>query len=152
MRGNVVELAVAVVIGAAFTKIVDAVVKGVINPVIGALGSKELEGYRSCFQGPCHVNAKGEVDQGIYILWGQVISATVTFLLTAAVVYFLMILPMNHLNEMRRRRQGEAEPTPAEVTELELLTEIRDLLAAQGRTAGALAGEGGEGGGRSASR
>lgn len=132
MRGNVVELAVAVVIGAAFTKIVDAVVKGVINPVVGALGSKELEGYRSCFSGPCHVNAKGEVDEGIYILWGQVASATLTFVLTAGVVYFLMILPMNHLNELRRRRlslAAQAEATPAQVTELELLTEIRDLLA-----------------------
>ncbi|KRV50014.1 mechanosensitive ion channel protein [Wenjunlia vitaminophila] len=140
MRGNVVELAVAVVVGTAFTKIVDSVVKGVINPIIGAMGSKDLERYRSCLRGPCHVTAQGEVDKGIYILWGQVISATLTFLLTAAVVYFLMILPMNHFNEIRKRKLARpAEATPAQPTELELLTEIRDLLA-QGR-AGVLPGD-----------
>jgi large conductance mechanosensitive channel len=130
MRGNVVELAVAVVIGAAFTKIVDAVVKGVINPVIGAMGSKDLEGYRSCLVGPCSVNDKGEIE-GVFILWGSVISATLTFVLTAAVVYFLMIVPMNRFNEARKRKQAPVDelPTTVEVTELQLLTEIRDLLA-----------------------
>lgn len=130
MRGNVVELAVAVVIGAAFTKIVDAIVKGVINPVIGAMGSKDLEGYRSCLVGPCSVNDKGEI-LGVFILWGSVISATLTFVLTAAVVYFLMIVPMNRFNQIRRAKQTPVEepPTAVEVTELQLLTEIRDLLA-----------------------
>lgn len=130
MRGNVVELAVAVVIGAAFTKIVDAIVKGVINPVIGAMGSKDLEGYRSCLVGPCSVSDKGEI-LGVFILWGSVISATLTFVLTAAVVYFLMIVPMNRFNQIRRAKQTPVEepPTAVEVTELQLLTEIRDLLA-----------------------
>jgi large conductance mechanosensitive channel len=128
MRGNVVELAVAVVVGAAFTKIVDAVVKGVINPVIGTFGSQDLERYRSCLSSTCSINAKGEVT-GIYIQWGSVLSAGLTFLLTAAVVYFLMVLPMNHFNDLRKRRAPRAEPAPVPVTELDLLAEIRDLLA-----------------------
>jgi large conductance mechanosensitive channel len=128
MRGNVVELAVAVVVGAAFTKIVDAVVKGIINPVIGAFGSQDLERYRSCLSSACSINAKGEVT-GIYIQWGSVLSAGLTFVLTAGVVYFLMILPMNRFSELRRRRTPQGEPAPVPVTELDLLAEIRDLLA-----------------------
>lgn len=135
MRGNVVELAVAVVIGAAFTKIVNAVVTGVINPVIGAMGSKDLESYRSCLSGPCAVSETGEIT-GVYILWGSVISAALTFVLTAAVVYFLMIMPMNRFNERRKAKQTPLDETPTtvEVTELQLLTEIRDLLADRDET------------------
>jgi large conductance mechanosensitive channel len=138
----VVELAVAVVIGAAFTKIVDSVVKGVINPVIGAFGSKDLDNYRSCLKGPCSIDSKGVVT-GVYIQWGSVLSATLTFLLTAAVVYFLMIVPMNHFNDLRRRREPRQEPTPAPPTETELLIEIRDLLASRHNTA--VAGPSGSG-------
>ena len=96
MRGNVIELAVAVVVGAAFTNIVNAVVKGVINPIIGALGSQNLDNYKSCLTASCAKDPKtGGVTDGIYILWGSVLSSALTFVITAAVVYFLMILPMN---------------------------------------------------------
>jgi large conductance mechanosensitive channel len=130
MRGNVVELAVAVVVGAAFTKIVDAVVTGVINPLIGTLGSQNLDRYRSCLSSSCSINGKGEVT-GVYIQWGSVLSAALTFLLTAAVVYFLMIMPMSRFNSFRKRKEPEAEPE-LPPTEVELLAEIRDLLAQRG--------------------
>ncbi|MDF4251203.1 large conductance mechanosensitive channel protein MscL [Streptomyces sp. WMMB303] len=133
MRGNVVELAVAVVIGAAFSKIVDAVVNGFLNPLVGAIGTKDLDKYRSCLKGPCEVSPTGEVTAGIPIHWGPVLSATLTFLITAAVVYFLMILPMNRFNERRAAKAAPEETAPAEAvrTEVELLTEIRDALLAQ---------------------
>ncbi|WP_431945536.1 large conductance mechanosensitive channel protein MscL [Actinacidiphila sp. bgisy167] len=127
LRGNVVELAVAVVVGAAFSKIVDAFVKGLINPVIGAIGTKNLDGYTLCIEAPCTV-VNGELTKGVGLLWGAVAGAALTFLITAAVVYFLLILPMNKLNERRRAGKEEAVAAP---TELELLTEIRDLLARQ---------------------
>ncbi|WP_043264745.1 large conductance mechanosensitive channel protein MscL [Streptomyces sp. CT34] len=131
MRGNVIELAVAVVVGAAFTSIVTAVVKGVINPIVGALGSKNLDNYQACLTTTCSVDKKtGQFTDGIYILWGSVLSAALTFLITAAVVYFLMILPMNRW----KARQDAKKPTdtaPAAPTEIELLTEIRDALVAQ---------------------
>ncbi|WP_314175120.1 large conductance mechanosensitive channel protein MscL [Streptomyces winkii] len=131
MRGNVVELAVAVVVGTAFSKIVDSVVKGLINPLVGAIGTKDLEKYRSCLKSPCEINkATGEVTQGVPINWGPVLSATLTFLITAAVVYFLMILPMNRYKE-RLAARNETPEEPEEATEIDLLTEIRDLLAAQ---------------------
>ncbi|MFB9515029.1 large conductance mechanosensitive channel protein MscL [Streptomyces purpureus] len=147
MRGNVIDLAVAVVIGAAFTNIVNSVVKGVINPLVGAFGTKDLESYQSCLKGPCEVNDAGEVVSGIPIMWGLVLSAVLSFLITAAVVYFLMVLPMAKYLARRaamdRAKQGVQETL--EISELEVLKEIRDLLAQQ-RQPGA-GGTGGAGGG-----
>lgn len=129
MRGNVVELAVAVVVGTAFTKIVDAVVTGMINPVVGALGPKNLDDYESCLKPPCVWNeATGEVTEGVLFKWGSVISSSLTFIITAAVVYFLMIVPMNRYKARQAAKNGVAPPEP---TEVELLTEIRDALVAQ---------------------
>ena len=133
MRGNVIDLAVAVVIGAAFTNIVNAVVRGVINPLVGAFGTKDLESYRSCLKGPCAVDEAGNVVTGIPIMWGLVLSAVLSFLITAAVVYFLMVLPMAKVLAKRaahdKAKEGVQETL--EISELEVLKEIRDLLVAQ---------------------
>ncbi|MEV7187191.1 large conductance mechanosensitive channel protein MscL [Kitasatospora sp. NPDC093102] len=126
LRGNVVELAVAVVIGAAFTNIVNAFVKGVINPLVGVFGTKDLASYSSCLKGPCEVSPTGEVTSGILILWGSVLSAALQFLITAAVVYFVLIVPMNKL--AAHRKTAAEETAEAELKEVQLLTEIRDAL------------------------
>ncbi|WP_031036808.1 large conductance mechanosensitive channel protein MscL [Streptomyces sp. NRRL F-5650] len=131
MRGNVIDLAVAVVIGAAFTKIVNSVVEGVINPLVGAFGTQSLDGYSSCLKGPC--TGTGDSATGVRIQWGSVLGATLTFLITAAVVYFLMVLPMSKYlarQEARRKAKESAEEV-IEVSELEVLKEIRDELVAQ---------------------
>ncbi|AZP18471.1 large conductance mechanosensitive channel protein MscL [Streptomyces aquilus] len=127
MRGNVVDLAVAVVIGAAFTNIVNAVVKGLINPLVGAIGTKNLDSYSSCLSDNC------TADEGIQLLWGSVLGATLSFVITAAVVYFLMVLPMaKYLARVEARRKAkEGTHEVIEVTELEVLKEIRDALVAQ---------------------
>ncbi len=132
-RGNVVDLAVAVVIGAAFTNIVNSVVKGVINPLVGAIGTKNLDSYSSCLKGPCEKAADGTVTSGVMILWGSVLGATLTFLITAAVVYFLMVLPMSKYlaRAEARRKEKEGAHEVLEVTELQVLKEIRDALVAQ---------------------
>ncbi|MFC8505746.1 large conductance mechanosensitive channel protein MscL [Streptomyces sp. NPDC057411] len=131
MRGNVIDLAVAVVIGAAFTNIVNSVVKGIINPIVGAFGTKNLESYKSCLKDPCRV-VNGEM-QGIQLEWGLVLSAILSFLITAAVVYFLMVLPMAKVLAKRaahdKAKEGVQETL--EVSELEVLKEIRDTLVAQ---------------------
>ncbi|MFF1448688.1 large conductance mechanosensitive channel protein MscL [Streptomyces sp. NPDC058274] len=131
MRGNVIDLAVAVVIGAAFTNIVSSVVKGVINPLVGAIGTKNLDSYNSCLKAPC--TGSGDTAKGIRIMWGSVLGATLTFVITAAVVYFLMVLPMSKYlaRQEARRRAKEGTQEVLEVTELELLKEIRDALVAQ---------------------
>jgi large conductance mechanosensitive channel len=126
-RGNVVDLAVAVVIGAAFTNIVNSVVKGLINPLVGAIGTQNLDTYSSCLSSTC------SGDKGIQLMWGSVLGATLSFVTTAAVVYFLMVLPMSkylaRAEAQRKAKEGTHEVI--EITELEVLKEIRDALVAQ---------------------
>ena len=133
MRGNVVDLAVAVVIGAAFTNIVNSVVKGVINPLVGAIGTKNLDSYSSCLKDPCVVAPDGTIKSGVPILWGTVLGAALSFVITAAVVYFLMMLPMGkYLARVEARRKvKEGAREVIEVTELQVLEQIRDELVAQ---------------------
>lgn len=117
-RGNVIELAVAVVIGTAFTAIVTALTNGIVKPFINALGGTTVA------QGlGFHVKAGKE---STFVDLGTAINSVINFLLIAAILYFFFVLPMNKLQE--RRRRGE-EPKPAEPTDVELLKEIRDLLA-----------------------
>ncbi|MFD9464328.1 large conductance mechanosensitive channel protein MscL [Streptomyces sp. NPDC060027] len=131
MRGNVIDLAVAVVIGAAFTNIVNSVVKGIINPLVGAVGTKNLDSYSSCLKDPC--KGTGETARGIRLMWGSVLGATLSFVITAAVVYFLMVLPMAKFLARQAARQKAKEDTQEiiEVSELEVLKEIRDAMVAQ---------------------
>ncbi|WP_329399671.1 MscL family protein [Streptomyces melanogenes] len=134
LRGNVIDLAVAVVIGAAFTGVVNSVVKGVINPLVGAFGTKDLNSYSSCLKGPCGFDTKtGEAVSGIPIMWGLVLSAVLSFVITAAVVYFLMVLPMAKYLAKRAQRDKAKEGVQEtlEVSELEVLKEIRDALVSQ---------------------
>jgi len=121
LRGNVVDLAVAVVIGAAFSAIVTALTKSILQPLINAITPPSSPGL-----GIQIIAGK----ESTYIDVAAVISAAVNFLIVAGVVYFLIVLPLNSLKE--RRRKGE-EAGPAEPTDVELLTEIRDLLRAQQR-------------------
>jgi large conductance mechanosensitive channel len=118
MRGNVVDLAVAVVIGAAFATVVKSFTDSIIQPLITALGGS---GKNASFGFQIRsANPKTIVD------FGAVISAAINFAIVAAVVYFLIVVPMNLLQE--RRRRGE-EPEPAAPAEdILLLQEIRDLL------------------------
>ncbi|WP_149202366.1 large conductance mechanosensitive channel protein MscL [Actinotalea subterranea] len=118
MRGNVIDLAVAVVIGAAFTSVVTALVEGLLNPLIAAIfGQPQLDDVWMF-----------EVNGAVFTI-GAVLGAIINFLLVAAAVYFVVVMPMNALAE-RRKRGVEPEPAaPAE--DVLLLQEIRDLLAAR---------------------
>ncbi|WP_414625842.1 large conductance mechanosensitive channel protein MscL, partial [Gordonia alkanivorans] len=118
LKGNVVELATAVIIGAAFTAIVTAFTDGIVQPIINAIpvGSDAAQGLG--FQ--ITDNASTFVDIG------SVITAVINFLIIAAVVYFIIILPYNKLSELG----GFGKKS--EVTEVALLTEIRDLLDPEG--------------------
>ncbi|WP_410669570.1 large-conductance mechanosensitive channel protein MscL [Amycolatopsis sp. cmx-4-68] len=120
MRGNVVDLAVAVVIGAAFTSIVTAFTTGLIKPLINAVGGTQAAqglGFKIFGSNP-----------STFMDVGGVINAAINFVLVAAVVYFVIVLPVKKLQERRKRGQ---EPGPSEPTDVELLIEIRDLLRAQ---------------------
>ena len=124
LRGNVVDLAVAVVIGAAFGNIVTAVTQRMLQPLINAVTPPESPGM-----GVEIVRGK----ESTYVDFAAVITAAVNFLIVAAVVYFLIVFPLTTLKE--RRRRGE-EAGPAEPTDVELLKEIRDLLKAQAAGSG----------------
>ncbi len=121
LRGNVVDLAVAVVIGAAFTTIVTAFTSSIIEPMINAVTPPSSPGF-----GVQLVDGK----ENTYIDLAAVVTAALNFLIIAGVVYFVIVLPLNTLKA--RRKRGE-EVGPAEPTDVELLAEIRDLLAQQGR-------------------
>ncbi|GAA1586177.1 large-conductance mechanosensitive channel protein MscL [Kribbella karoonensis] len=118
MRGNVVDLAVAVVIGAAFGTIVTAVVNNFINPLVAAIFGKADASKLFFFK----IN-------GAEFHIGNIVQAALNFLFVAAAVYFFIVMPLNKLAE-RRKRGVEPEPDPL-TTDQELLTEIRDLLRAR---------------------
>ena len=115
LRGNIVDLAVAVVIGTAFTALVTAFTESFLLPLIGLVGGGGVNG------GTLVVNEQ-EFTFGVFV------NAVITFVLTAAVVYFAVVLPMKAIIE--RRKRGE-EPVPAAPTQVEQLVEISALLRAQ---------------------
>jgi large conductance mechanosensitive channel len=123
LRGNVIDLAVAVVIGAAFTAIVNALVTAVINPAIGAIF--DAESLAKAFPVDIPTTSGGVAT----IYFGAVIAAVLNFAIVAAIVYFVMVLPVNKLRERQAAKKGVV-PEEAGPTETQLLAEIRDLLAA----------------------
>lgn len=122
LRGNVIDLAVAVVIGAAFTAIVNALVEGLINPLIGAI-FQVGDLSRWAFEIPTLTGNPST------IAVGAILGAIINFLAVAAIVYFVFVFPMNKLKERQAAKAGVAEaaeePLP---TEQEILIQIRDLL------------------------
>jgi large conductance mechanosensitive channel len=117
MRGNVIDLAVGIVIGAAFTGLVTNFTEAFINPLL------------KVFSGGGQLGGSFKV-RGVVFPWSTFVNATFGFLITAGVLYFLVVTPMNMINE-RRKRGIEPEPQlPSD--EAKLLMEIRDLLAAGG--------------------
>ncbi|MFF1831285.1 large conductance mechanosensitive channel protein MscL [Paenarthrobacter sp. NPDC058040] len=120
LRGNVIELAIAVVIGSAFTALVAAFTNNIINPVIAAAGGVNADGLGFRIWPD---------NEATFVNFGAVVTALVTFLITAGVVYFIFVAPMNKINAMVKDRlsteEPEEEPLPADTA---LLAEIRDLL------------------------
>ena len=114
LRGNVVDLAVGVVIGAAFGAIVSAIVKGFIDPLVSFVGTGDLASKTFGF-GTKMVNGKVVLVNGHTVhthifAYGQVISALITFVLVAAVVFFFVVKPVNHLMEMFKADQPAEKP------------------------------------------
>lgn len=121
LRGNVIDLAVAVVIGAAFGAIVTAFTDKIIQPMIASLGSTDVGGLGFSIR-----SGTPELAKATFVDFGAVVTAAINFLIVALVIYLVLIVPMNKLAE-RRKRGEEPEPeAPAE--DVLLLTEIRDLL------------------------
>ncbi|WP_214368146.1 large conductance mechanosensitive channel protein MscL [Pseudonocardia sp. H11422] len=122
LRGNVVDLAVAVVIGAAFSAVVTAFTGRIIQPLLNAIPPANTPGL---------VIPIVQGRENTYIDISAVLTAVINFMIVAAVVYFVFVLPLQSVKN--RRKRGE-EPGPAEPTDVELLAEIRDLLRTQTST------------------
>jgi large conductance mechanosensitive channel len=116
MKGNVVDLAVAVVMGAAFGTVVTALVNSVLMPLISKIfGVQNFDQFLAWDD----------------VKFGVLLTAIVNFLLIAAAIYFVVVVPMNHIIERRNRRLGidpTVEVEAAEDPQIALLTEIRDSL------------------------
>jgi large conductance mechanosensitive channel len=127
MRGNVIDLAVAVVIGGTFAAVVKAFTDEIVNPVLAAFGGAKVGGFGFCVDAASDCTSQSAT----FLDFGAVITALISFLITMAVVYFFFVLPMNKARELARIVPKSAE-TPDEVL---LLREIRDLLAREAQSA-----------------
>lgn len=123
MRGNVVDLAVAVVIGVAFGTVVTSIVEGIITPILGLFGDQDFSQFVITLKRTDGVPTS-------QLRWGQVLTAIINFVSVAAAIFFLVVKPMQAIQA--RRESGEVtDDTPAPSDEAILLTEIRDLLRAR---------------------
>jgi len=122
MRGNVIDLAVAVVIGGAFTAIVNAIVTSIINPLVALV---YLPDEKTGQIGPQFTGVHGEL---VTFPLGGLLSAVISFFAVALVVYLVFVVPMNRWKERQALKAGVVEEAAKLPTEQELLIQIRDLL------------------------
>jgi large conductance mechanosensitive channel len=124
-RGSVIDLAVGIIIGAAFTSIVNSLVNDILMPPIGLLlGGIDFSNFFVTLKGTSQATLKATQDSGaVVIAYGQFINAVIKFLIVAAAVFLLV----KQVNLFLRRKQEE-KPAPPPPPEVELLTQIRDLL------------------------
>jgi large conductance mechanosensitive channel len=116
MRGNVVDLAVGIAIGVAFTTLVGAFGTHVVNPIVAVAGGDKAQGFGFTITD----------SDATFVNIGGLINAIIVFLVTMAVIYFAIVVPISKLQELRRR--GVDEPPEAPPEELAVLREIRDAL------------------------
>ena len=117
LRGNVMDMAIGVIIGGAFTSIVAALTDDFINPLINCIGGAEVKGQIEIF------------NTGQYINWGHFITAVINFVIMAAIL-FCLLKGVNKLVSLGKKKEEEAAETE-KAADIQLLEEIRDLLKEQ---------------------
>ena len=131
LRGNVVDLAIGVIIGAAFGRIVDSIVGDLFMPIVGAItGGLDFSNYFVPLSGEVTASALDEARrQGAVVAWGSFVTVTINFLIIA----WILFLVVKAMNRMRRREDEkvDAAAAPEIPADVKLLAEIRDLLAAR---------------------
>ena len=120
LRGNVMDMAIGVIIGSAFASIVTALTNDFINPLINSIGGVS-------FGGTIHLPWTPEGDAGQYLLWGDFVTAVINFLIMAFVL-FIMLKIVNKIMTIGKKEQTKEEAKAEPSTEVKLLTEIRDEL------------------------
>jgi large conductance mechanosensitive channel len=126
MKGNVVDLAVGVIIGAAFGGIVTSLVGDVIMPLIGAVtGGLDFSNYFTPLsKAVTATNLADAKKQGAVLAWGSFLTLTINFIIVA----FVLFLVIRAMNTLKRKEEAKPAEPPKPSAEVELLTEIRDLL------------------------
>ncbi len=114
LRGNVIDLAVAVVMGTAFTAVVTAIVNGFVNPILDLFGGANEHGWGFYLDSS---------KPSTFVALGPIVTAAINFVMIAAILYFILVLPASRI--MKKHKTVEQ----LEQSEVELLTEIRDLLS-----------------------
>ncbi len=136
-KGNVMDLAVGIIIGAAFTAIVNSLVADIINPIIGLLiGGIDFTNLYWVLSGnvPEGAGLQTAKDSGAAVFaYGNFITAVIEFLIVAWVV-FLLVKAVNRIKDRAMRKEQNVPGAPSGPTQEELLTQIRDLLATRGAT------------------
>ena len=117
LRGNVMDMAVGVIIGGAFTSIVSALTDDFINPIINCFGGAEVKGQLQIFE------------TGQYINWGHFITAVINFVIMAAIL-FCLLKGVNKLMTIGKKKEEEKKEEE-KADDIKLLEEIRDLLKKQ---------------------
>lgn len=129
LKGNVVDLAVGVIIGAAFGKIVESMVGDIIMPLIGIFGSVDFSNMYLVLKGnvPAGASLEEAKKAGVVLGYGNFITLIVNF----SIVAFALFQVVKLMNNLKRKALAEAPPAPPapEPADVQLLTEIRDLLA-----------------------
>jgi large conductance mechanosensitive channel len=115
MRGNVVDLAVGIVIGAAFTLVINSFVNDVLMAIIGAIFGK-----------PTFNDLTFTIGDGV-VYYGRFLTALVSFIITAAALYLVVVAPLNYFNDRRKAKRGE----PEELTNEERMIELLEQIAAK---------------------
>jgi len=125
MKGNVVDLAVAVIIGGAFGAIVTSLVSDVIMPLIGSIGGLDFSNYFiGLSKDVTATNLADARKQGAVLAWGNFLTLTINFLIVA----FVLFMVVRAMNTLKRKDAAAPAAPPKPSREEELLTEIRDLL------------------------
>ena len=134
LRGNVVDLAIGIIIGAAFGRIVDSLVGDIFMPIIGAVsGGLDFSNYFTALSGNVTATSLEEArKQGAVLGWGNFITVAINFVIIAWIL-FLLVKGMNQLRKTEDAKTGTAEKAPEIPADVKLLTEIRDMMKS-GRT------------------
>lgn len=130
LRGNVVDLAIGVIIGAAFGRIVESLVADVIMPIIGALtGGLDFSNYYTGLSSAVTASSLIEAKkQGAVLAWGNFLTVSVNFMIIA----FILFLVVRALNTLKKKEEAVAASAPEPARSEVLLEEIRDLMARKG--------------------
>ncbi|WP_227979771.1 large conductance mechanosensitive channel protein MscL [Nocardia spumae] len=121
LRGNVIELAVAVVMGTAFTAVVTAIVDGFVNPILDLFGGANEHGWGFYLDSS---------KPSTFVALGPIVTAAINFIMIAAILYFILVLPAS------RAMAKRTSVKELEQSEVALLTEIRDLLSESSKSSG----------------